>query len=61
MDVKRRAASHTGARCPEYAGHVVGDGFAAQVNILAGRTRKDDKIWRSVYGEGGEAVGEGGR
>ena len=31
-----RAAAFTGERCQPWAGHVVGDGFAAQGNILAG-------------------------
>jgi len=31
-----RAAAFTGAECSDWAGHVVGEGFAAQGNILAG-------------------------
>jgi uncharacterized Ntn-hydrolase superfamily protein len=31
-----RAAAFTGLRCQPWAGHVAGDGFAAQGNILAG-------------------------
>lgn len=31
-----RAAAHTGSECLDWAGHVVGDGFACQGNILAG-------------------------
>jgi uncharacterized Ntn-hydrolase superfamily protein len=31
-----RAAAHTGADCLDWAGHLVGEGFAAQGNILAG-------------------------
>jgi uncharacterized Ntn-hydrolase superfamily protein len=34
VDQKGRAASYTGAKCMEWAGHVVGDGFACQGNIL---------------------------
>ena len=33
----RRAASFTGAECFDHASSIVGDGFAAQGNILAGR------------------------
>lgn len=36
VDAKGTAASFTGPRCNEWAGHVVGDHFAAQGNILAG-------------------------
>lgn len=35
MDARGRAAAFTGARCLPWAGHVVGDGFACQGNILA--------------------------
>jgi len=36
VDAKGRAASFTGAKCMEWAGHEVGDGFACQGNILFG-------------------------
>lgn len=36
VDAQGRAAAHTGSRCMSWAGHVVGPGFAAQGNILAG-------------------------
>lgn len=36
VDAHGHAAAHTGSRCFDWAGHVVGDGFAAQGNILAG-------------------------
>ncbi|GAB4190864.1 MAG: DUF1028 domain-containing protein [Roseiflexaceae bacterium] len=36
VDTRGRAAAHTGAACMDWAGHTVGDGFAAQGNILAG-------------------------
>jgi uncharacterized Ntn-hydrolase superfamily protein len=36
VDARGGAAAHTGAQCMEWAGHVVGEGFAAQGNILAG-------------------------
>ena len=34
VDAKGGAASFTGKRCPEWAGHIVGDGYACQGNIL---------------------------
>jgi uncharacterized Ntn-hydrolase superfamily protein len=34
VDRKGGAASYTGSKCMEWAGHVVGDGFACQGNIL---------------------------
>jgi uncharacterized Ntn-hydrolase superfamily protein len=36
VDAQGGAAAHTGAECMDWAGHVVGEGFAAQGNILAG-------------------------
>ena len=36
VDVKGLAVSHTGRECMEWAGHIVGDGYACQGNILAG-------------------------
>ncbi|MFW9803851.1 MAG: DUF1028 domain-containing protein [Candidatus Thorarchaeota archaeon] len=36
VDGKGLAVSHTGKECMEWAGHVVGDGYACQGNILAG-------------------------
>jgi uncharacterized Ntn-hydrolase superfamily protein len=37
VDAKGRAAAHTGTRCMEWAGHVTGDGYSCQGNILAGK------------------------
>lgn len=37
VDARGRAAAHTGAGCLDWAGHEVGEGFACQGNILAGR------------------------
>jgi uncharacterized Ntn-hydrolase superfamily protein len=34
VDAQGQAASYTGADCTEWAGHVVGEGFACQGNIL---------------------------
>jgi len=36
VDAHGNAAAHTGSACMKWAGHVVGPGFAAQGNILAG-------------------------
>ncbi len=36
VDAKGGAAAHTGRECLAWAGHVVGDGFAVQGNILFG-------------------------
>jgi uncharacterized Ntn-hydrolase superfamily protein len=36
VDAKGRAASYTGEKAMAWAGHVVGEGFACQGNILAG-------------------------
>lgn len=36
VDASGRAAAHTGARCLNWAGHVVGAGYTCQGNILAG-------------------------
>jgi uncharacterized Ntn-hydrolase superfamily protein len=38
VDAKGGAASFTGTECLDWAGHVVGDGFACQGNILFGET-----------------------
>ena len=38
VDAKGLAVSHTGKECMEWAGHIVGDGYACQGNILAGET-----------------------
>jgi uncharacterized Ntn-hydrolase superfamily protein len=36
VDARGGAAAHTGAQCMDWAGHILGAGFAAQGNILAG-------------------------
>ncbi|MCS7225139.1 MAG: DUF1028 domain-containing protein [Armatimonadetes bacterium] len=36
VDAKGRAAAFTGKKCLPWAGHIVGDGFAVQGNILSG-------------------------
>lgn len=36
VDASGRAAAYTGSGCVEWAGHVIGDGFSVQGNMLAG-------------------------
>jgi uncharacterized Ntn-hydrolase superfamily protein len=36
VDARGRVAAHTGTGCREWAGHLEGDGFSVQGNILAG-------------------------
>ncbi|MEZ0318687.1 MAG: DUF1028 domain-containing protein [Pyrobaculum sp.] len=36
VDIRGGAHAHTGRGCPHYAGHVVGSGYVASGNILAG-------------------------
>lgn len=36
VDAQGRAAAHTGADCIPQAGHLVGEGFACQANLMAG-------------------------
>lgn len=40
VDKEGRASAYTGADCHEWAGHIVGDGFACQGNILVPGTIK---------------------
>ena len=42
VDSKGFAVSHTGKECMEWAGHLVGDGYACQGNILAGEAVVND-------------------
>ena len=42
VDAQGRAISFTGAQCNEWAGHVVGNHFAAQGNLLAGQSVVED-------------------
>ena len=36
VTIRGDAAAYTGSKCPEYAGHIVGSGYAVQGNILVG-------------------------
>jgi uncharacterized Ntn-hydrolase superfamily protein len=42
VDSKGLAVSHTGKECMEWAGHLVGDGYACQGNILTGEAVVND-------------------
>ncbi len=42
VDAKGRVATHTGKECIDWAGHVTGDGFSCQGNILAGEAVVND-------------------
>ena len=58
VDAEGRAAAHTGARCMSDAGHLVGDGYSVQANIMRSpevwpamaaafeASRGDDLAWR---------------
>ena len=43
VDAQGRAAAHTGAGCIREAGHLVGDGFAVQANMMA-----RDTVWPAM-------------
>ena len=43
VDWNGRAAAHTGEKCMAAAGHVVGDGFSCQGNIMESR-----RVWESM-------------
>ena len=53
VDAKGNVAAHTGADCFDYAGHLVGEGFSCQGNILTGRKTLDAMAvaFRSAEGE----------
>ncbi len=38
VDAQGRAAAHTGSRCMQAAGHLVGDGFSVEANMMANPT-----------------------
>jgi uncharacterized Ntn-hydrolase superfamily protein len=43
VDARGRVAVHTGKRCIPAAGHVLGDGFSVQANLMAG-----DSVWPTM-------------
>jgi uncharacterized Ntn-hydrolase superfamily protein len=38
IDARNRGSAHTGARCMEAAGHILGEGFSVQANMMANAT-----------------------
>ncbi|MFN8420113.1 MAG: DUF1028 domain-containing protein [Anaerolineae bacterium] len=53
VDAKGNAAAHTGEDCFDYKGHLVGEGFTCQGNILVGRQVLEEmaSAYRSASGE----------
>lgn len=53
VDAKGRAATHTGNECMEWAGHITGDGFTCQGNILAGEAVVNDmaEVFENTEGD----------
>ncbi len=53
VDSKGQAVSHTGKECMNWAGHIVGDEFACQGNILAGESVVSDmaEAYQKVDGD----------
>jgi len=43
VDAAGRVAAHTGARCIAAAGHLVGDGFSVQANMM-----ENDRVWPAM-------------
>lgn len=43
LNAAGKAASFTGTQCIDFAGHVVGDGYAVQANLMA-----SDKVWPAM-------------
>jgi len=53
LDAKGTVAAHTGEKCIPAAGHVVGENFSAQANLMA-----NDKVWPAMARAFGEAKGD---
>ncbi len=58
VDAQGRAAAHTGERCLEWAGHVSGENFTAQGNILVSQATVDAmaRAFRETEGSLGEKL-----
>ncbi|MEZ4642893.1 MAG: DUF1028 domain-containing protein [Chloroflexota bacterium] len=54
VDKNGRAAAFTGAECMDWAGHVVGDGFACQGNILVPGTVEAMRSSSAMHARGQE-------
>ncbi len=44
VDASGSVAAHTGSKCIPYAGHVVGNGFSCQGNIM-----RSERVWTSMH------------
>jgi uncharacterized Ntn-hydrolase superfamily protein len=53
VDAFGRVAAHTGARCIAAAGHVTGDGFSVQANLM-----DNDRVWPAMHGAFAAAPGD---
>lgn len=53
VDAHGNAAAHTGARCIEAAGQIVGAGFSVQANMMV-----DDSIWPAMHAAYTDAKGD---
>lgn len=43
LNAKGEAAAFTGSQCIDFAGHIVGEGYAVQANLMA-----NDKVWPAM-------------
>jgi len=53
VDASGRVAAHTGARCIAAAGHVTGDGFSVQANLM-----DNPGVWPAMHGAFVKAQGD---
>jgi uncharacterized Ntn-hydrolase superfamily protein len=53
VDAAGRVAAHTGARCIAAAGHVTGDGFSVQANLM-----DNPKVWPAMHDAFAKAQGD---
>ncbi len=43
LDIQGRVATHTGSKCIKHAGHIVGENFSVQANMML-----TDKVWSAM-------------
>jgi uncharacterized Ntn-hydrolase superfamily protein len=53
VDASGRVAAHTGSRCIAAAGHVTGDGFSVQANLM-----DKEKVWPAMHDAFAKAQGD---
>jgi uncharacterized Ntn-hydrolase superfamily protein len=58
MDAAGRIASHTGAECVDWCGHIEGKSFSIAGNMLAGASVLDDTAMRAGEAAGGDKRGK---